>query len=270
MPYEYILYEKKDRIAYITFNRPERMNALHYPAQRELWDALLDFKRDPEVWVVIFTGIGEKAFCAGSDIKEMAAHADELPPWGEWHYASPEHIGPTGMLPTEIWKPMIAAVNGYALGGGMEITLNCDIVVAAEHASFGLPEVTIGEIASGGGVFRAPRQLPLKVVMYMVMTGERLSAEEMYRLGYVNKVVPLPELVPTATQIAEKICQHPPLGVQAAKECILRGLDLPVDYPPTAWQLFKPAVTQRLKDSEDAREAKRAFIEKQKGNYQGR
>ncbi len=270
MSYEFIIYEKKERIATITFNRPERMNALHLPAQQELWDALLDFKNDPDLWVVILTGTGEKAFCAGNDIKWMAEHANDPMPWGDWHYSSPNRIGPTGMLPTEIWKPMIAAVNGYALGGGMEMTLHCDIVVASENASFGLPEVTIGGIPGGGGVFRAPRQLPLKMVMYMVMTGERFSAEEMYRLGYVNKVVPLPELLSTAKRIAEQICQYPPLGVQAAKESILRGLDMPVDYPPTVWHLFKPAVTEKMRASEDAREARQAFIEKRKGHYKGR
>ena len=262
---KFIIYEKTDRVAYLTFNRPEVMNAISPPAQQEIWDALFDFQKDPEVWVAILTGAGDKAFSAGDDIKYR--HRGEPVPWEESVYMSPRHPGSTGMLPTGIWKPMIAAVNGYCLGGGLEMAMNCDIVIAADHASFGLPEVTLGRLPPDG-VFHLPRQIPLKVAMRMILTGEPISAQEAYRLGLVNEVVPLSELMPTALKVARRICQNPQPSVRAIKECVMRGLDLPINYPGRACDvLLKPSTLEAIRTSGVGEEGQRAFMEKRQPKY---
>src|SRR5437899_7482536 len=181
MPFEFVRYEKRDRIAYVTINRPEVMNALHPPANDELsavWD---EFAADPDTWVAILTGAGERAFSAGNDLKWTATHGMPRMPKG----------GFGGIVfRDDIWKPLIAAVNGVALGGGLEIALACDIIVASDNARLGLPEPRVGLMAAAGGVHRLPRPLPLQVGLGMMLTGRHLAAAEPLRIGLVNDGVP--------------------------------------------------------------------------------
>ena len=174
MEFEFIRYEKRDRIAYVTINRPEVMNALHPPAHEELarvWD---DVVTDPEIWVAILTGTGDRAFSAGNDLKWTTLHGVPRMPKG----------GFGGLVARDdLWKPLIAAVNGFALGGGLELALACDVIIAAEHARLGLPEPRVGLMAAAGGVHRLPRHVPLKVAMGMILTGRPVSAAEAARIG---------------------------------------------------------------------------------------
>src|SRR5262245_14199006 len=194
MTLEFVRYEKRDRIAWVTINRPEVMNALHPPANEELsrvWD---DFAADPDVWVAILTGAGDRAFSAGNDLKYTAQHGVPRMPAG----------GFAGLVARELWKPLIAAVNGFALGGGLEIALACDVIIAAEHARLGLPEPRVGLMAAAGGVHRLPRHIPLKVAMGLMLTGRHLSAPEALRLGLVNEVVPGGDLLAVAERWARE------------------------------------------------------------------
>src|SRR5437899_816501 len=220
MPFEFVRYEKRDRIAYVTINRPEVMNALHPPANDELsavWD---DFAADPDTWVAILTGAGERAFSAGNDLKWTATHGMPRMPKG----------GFGGLVfRDDIWKPLIAAVNGVALGGGLEIALACDIIIAADHARLGLPEPRVGLMAGAGGVHRLPRHVPLKIAMGMMLTGKHLTAAEAHRWGLVNEVVPLKDLMKTVERWATEIMECSPLSVQASKEQAYQGLHLSIE-----------------------------------------
>ena len=258
--YKYALYNKKGELAYITINRPEVMNSLHIHAHWELAEIWNDFRDDPNLRVAIITGAGEKAFCAGNDLKYTAEHSGEprpdLPPGG--------FGGITNHF--QCWKPIIAAVNGFTLGGGLEIALACDIIITAEHARFGLPEPTVGAIAGAGGIHRLPRQIPLKVAMGMLLTGRHITAKEAYRIGLVNEVVTLQELIPTAEKWAGEILRCAPLSVRASKEAALKGLDLPLN---TAIDTTYPEL-QKIKSSEDFIEGSKAFSEKRAPNWKGR
>lgn len=271
MAYEFINYERKDHIAHLTFNRPEKLNAIHPPMQKELWNAMNEFRDDEDAWVIILTGAGDRAFCAGNDLKWRGGPVGGPHPKG-WRYGSdPERIGSTGSLPSEIWKPVIAAVRGYAVGGGMEITMHCDVVIASEDAQFGVPEIrNAGGFPGGGGIFRLPRQVPYKVAMWMLLSGEFMSAEYMHSVGYVNEVVPADQLAETAERYAQILCQNPPIAVQTSKEVALRGLDLPIDYPATAWQYQWGGISARMNNSEDAKESRQSWIERRKGVYHNR
>ena len=198
MSYRFATYEKRGRIAYVTLNRPEVMNALHLEAHLELAEIWEDFRDDPDVWVAILTGAGERAFSAGNDLKATAertanggdVQGDARPPFGR--------ITRDFHCP----KPMIAAVNGVAVGGGLEMALACDIIIAADHARFGLPEPRVGLFAGAGGIHRLARQLPFKVAMGLLLTGRLFGAEEAHRIGLVNEVVPLADLMATAERWA--------------------------------------------------------------------
>jgi enoyl-CoA hydratase/carnithine racemase len=271
MAYKFIVYEKTDHVVLLTLNRPEKLNAIHLPMQMELWEALIHFRKDPDAWVVVITGAGDRAFCAGMDLKWRSEHAAEATPWGTHYKSDPDRVGPVGSLPTEIWKPMIAAVRGYAVGGGMEITLHCDVVIASEDAKFGVPEIrNVGGFPGGGGIYRLPRQVPYKIAMWMLLSGQFMTAEYMRSIGYVNEVVTPAELITTAGRYARLLCENPPIGVQAAKEIALRGLDLPLDYPPTAWQYQWEGIAARMRNSEDAEESRRAWLERRRPVFRNR
>jgi enoyl-CoA hydratase/carnithine racemase len=258
MQLEFIRYEKRNRIAYVTINRPEVMNALHPPANQELSQVWDDFVADPDAWVAILTGAGERAFSAGNDLKWTAQHG--LP-------RMPAKGGFGGIVARDdIWKPLIAAVNGVALGGGLELALACDLIVAAETARLGLPEPRVGLMAAAGGVHRLPRQVPLKIALGMMLTGRPVSAAEAARVGLVNEVVSQAGLMAAAERWAGEILECSPLSVQASKQAALQGLAKPVLEAMTTHY----PLAQKLFTSEDVVEGPRAFAEKRKPVWKGR
>lgn len=257
MAYKFIKYEKKDHLAYVTINRPEVMNSLHPPANRELSDIFDDFQNDPNCWIGIVTGAGEKAFSAGNDLKYTAQHGMEKLGTGGFG-------GITERF--DLFKPLIAAVNGYALGGGFEIALACDIIVAAENAQFGLPEPTVGLMAGGGGVHRLPRQLPLKIAMGMLLTGKPVTAQKACEIGIANEVVPLKDLMAAADRWAKDIMRCAPLSVQSSKQCSMVGLGLSLDH---AIMRNYPAQDE-MRGSEDWIEGPKAFAEKRTPQWKGK
>ncbi|MCB1475730.1 MAG: enoyl-CoA hydratase/isomerase family protein [Rhodobiaceae bacterium] len=250
-----ILFEKRGHVAILTLNRPRVMNAVN----RALWfgagEAIDEFAADPAMKVLIITGAGERAFCAGSDLKAKAAGEMEFTAeeWARWGYA--------GIIRHFVPKPVIAAVNGLALGGGTEIALSCDLIVAAEHASIGLPEPLHGQIAGAGGLLRLPRQIPLKVAMNTILTGEFMSAEEAKGWGLVNDVVPAGELIDKALEKAEKICAASPAAIRASKETVYRGLEVPLDFPGEAWKINQSFI-DIVEAGPDSKEGAKAFAEK--------
>jgi enoyl-CoA hydratase/carnithine racemase len=259
MAYEYATYEKKGRIAVVTVNRPERMNALHPPANFELDAIWNDFERDPEVWVGILTGTGDKAFSAGNDLRFTAEHGRDMIRMADSGFG-----GLTNRM--QCWKPIIAAVNGYALGGGFEMALACDIIIAADHARLGLPEPRVGLMAGAGGVHRLPRVIPQKIAMGYILTGRHMTAQEAHRLGVVNEVVPLAQLMTTALGWAEEILACAPLSIRASKQAVMMGSGQPLDVA------LKLGFTEadRMRRSEDTVEGPRAFAEKRKPNWKAR
>lgn len=261
-----IIYEKKGRIAIITINRPENMNAIDPETTMELRKAWMDFNDDPDIWVGILTGAGNKAFSAGADLKKlipfmarMAANERR-----EYEDKNPGLGGITGGL--NIWKPIIAAVNGFCLAGGLEMALACDIRISAEHATFGLMEVSRGIIPGAGGTQRLPRMIPVGIAMEMILLAKRIDAQEAFRLGLVNKVVPGPEVLPTAIKYAEAILQNAPLAIRAAKEVILRGLSMPLEEGLRLERFLQ----SYLFASEDAIEGPKAFAEKRKPTWKAK
>ncbi len=252
-------YTKEDRIAIFTINRPEALNAMNMEAVRELHEAMVDFRDDPDLWVGIITGAGEKAFSAGADIKDtlpfMKEHRDK--PW----------VAPTTpMRGLELWKPLIAAINGLALGGGLEIALACDIRIASENARLGTPEVILGLIPGWGGTQRLPRMLPWCKAAEILLMGKPVNAEEAYRIGLVNKVVPLEQLMPTAREWAEVICQAGPLAVRAAKEAMIRGCGMTLEEGLR----LENSLDAYLMGTEDFTEGTTAFVEKRKPVYKAK
>lgn len=257
---EFVRFEKRGRVAWVTLNRPEVMNALHPPCHDRL-DAIWDeFATDPELWVAVLTGTGERAFCAGNDLKWTAQNANRMPPLPKGGFAG---------LATrfDLVKPVIAAVNGVALGGGFEVVLACDVVIAAQHAQFGLPEPRVGLVAAAGGAQRLPRQIPLKVAMGMMLTGEAITAARALELGLVNEVVAREDLLDAAGRWADRIAACSPLSVRATKQAALNGLDRPLQDAIAIGNY--PAVLELLR-SDDALEGTRAFAEKRRPQWKGR
>ncbi len=260
--FDNIIYQKNDRIATVTINRPDRRNAIDPKTSYELHTAWTDFRDDPDLWVGILTGAGDKAFSAGADLvamsRAMAGEAD----------AAPVPPAPFGGITRgfQCWKPMIAAINGYCLAGGLEMALCCDIRVAAEHAQFGVPEVTRAIIPGAGGTQRLPRALPLGIALELLVTGGRFDAQWALRCGLVNHVVPADQVMPKALEIAGAICRNGPLAVRAAKESALRGREMPIEQGLNLEDMLQ----QRLLRSDDAREGPLAFAQKRTPEYKGR
>ena len=260
MPYENLLYEKREQIAYVTVNRPQVLNALNLKTVEELGDCFTNIQNDPEVRVAILTGAGEKSFVAGADINELARQTPverkEFAFFGQRIFNLIENLG----------KPVIAAVNGYALGGGCELALACNLRIASENARLGQPEVKLGIMPGYGGSQRLPRLVGKGIALELLLTGEPVTAAEAHRIGLVNHVAPLAELIPTAEAIAKKIISNAPLAVRFTLEAVNHGLEM-----PQGEGLFLEASLFGLCcATEDMKEGTRAFLEKRPAKFTGR
>ncbi len=250
-------YKKEGRIATFTINRPRAFNAIDVESWQQLNEAMIDFRDDPELWVGIVTGAGDKAFCAGADIKDTLPYMKEHSHW-MWPMAPKYGL--------DLWKPLIAAINGVALGGGLEIALACDIRIASENARLGTPEVNLGLMPGWGGTQRLPRVIPWAKAAEILFMGKPIDAQEAYRIGLVNKIVPQDKLMSTAKEWAQALCQVGPLGVRAAKQAMLRGYSLPLEEGLR----LEGSFFQHLLNTEDHKEGVSAYIEKRKPNFKAK
>jgi crotonobetainyl-CoA hydratase len=257
-----VLTERRGNVMVITINRPEARNAINAAVSTGVGDALEEARRDAGVRAVVITGAGDRSFCAGADLKAIARRENIYhPDHGEWGFA--------GYVRHFVDKPTIAAVNGAALGGGTELALASDLVVAAQSATFGLPEVKRGLIAAAGGVFRIVDQLPRKVALELLMTGEPLTASDAYRWGLINQVVDDGAVLDAALALAARVTVNAPLSVQASKR-IAYGVDdgiITNDEP--GWERTMREMRSLMR-SEDAKEGPRAFAEKREPVWQAR
>jgi len=259
---EAIKYEKKNHIATITFNRPEAMNAMNAVMRKELGEAYVDFRDDIDSWVLIITGAGEKSFSAGMDLKEMAARlAGGPPPKGTVPPPEPPDLMAGNI---DIWKPIIAAINGVAIGGGLELALACDIRIAAEGARMGLMEPKRGIVPGGKGTIRLPRIVPLGIALEMLLSGDLITAQEALRIGLVNQVVPAGELMPAAVKMAERFADSAPLAVQSIKETVYKTMGMPLK------EALNTRFGANVFASEDAKEGTAAFAQKRKPQWKGK
>lgn len=256
MPYEMILTETHGKVGLITFNRPQAMNALNNQLMRELMDALESFDKNEHIRVMVITG-NEKAFAAGADIKEMADKSIH-------QMMDTDHVAVFGRIRT-IQKPVIAAVSGFALGGGCEVALSCDMIIASESARFGQPEITIGVIPGAGGTQRLTHAVGKAIAMEMVLNNRTLLAQEALQFGLVNRVVPVSDYLNEALKLAEEIAGRAPLAVAAAKKMINQSFERFLsDGLAQEKQVF-----YNLFASQDQKEGMRAFIEKRKPEWKG-
>jgi enoyl-CoA hydratase len=260
MNFENILFEKKGAIAYVTINRPKVLNALNMATMEELRAAFTAIRDDREIRVVLMTGSGEKAFIAGADIGELAKNdavsAKEYTHRGQSVLDLIENLG----------KPVIACINGFALGGGCEIAMACTMRLASENARLGQPEVKLGIIPGYGGTQRLPRLVGKGIAMQLVLAGEMISAQEAHRIGLVNEVTTAAELIPRAEAIAQKIIANSPLAVQYAMEAVNKGMEMTL-----AEGLYLEAVLFAVAcASEDKKEGTSAFLEKRPAQFKGK
>ena len=260
MNFENILFEKKGAIAYVTVNRPKVRNALNMATMEELRSAFHDLKNDGGVRVVILTGSGDKAFIAGADISELAKHD----PVGAKEYT---HRGQSVLnLIENLGKPVIACINGFALGGGCEIAMACTMRLASDNAKLGQPEVMLGIMPGYGGTQRLPRLVGKGLAMQLLLTGEQISAQEAHRIGLVNEVTAPAELIPRAEAIAQKIIANAPLAVQYAMEAVNKGMEMPL-----AEALYLEATLFAVCcATEDKKEGTTAFLEKRQAQFKGK
>ena len=254
---EYCSIEKDNHIMTVTLERTERLNALHPPANAELGEVFDDFANDDDMWVAIITGRG-RGFSAGNDLRYQAEGGERVPmPRG--------FAGLTSRF--DLQKPVIAAVNGVSMGGGFEIALACDLIIASEKALFALPEPKVGLAALAGGLNRLPRQIGSKRALGMILTGRHVSAEEGLALGFVNEVVPHDDLMNAAKRWANDICQCAPLSIRASKDVVYRSLDCA--SLEESMKVGYESVQAMIK-SEDFIEGPKAFSEKRPPNWKGR
>jgi enoyl-CoA hydratase len=252
-------YQKEGRVAIFTINRPEAANAMNLQAYRELTAAVLDFRDDDNLAVAILTGAGERHFCAGVDLKDFM-------PFLRKTVRKPWQIPPTFVRRIDLYKPLIAAVNGTALGYGFEMSLGCDIRLASENAVFGLPEATLGVFPGGGSTQRLPRLIPQGIAAEMLFTGKRIDAQEAYRIGLVNKVFPVGQVLAAAKELANRICLSGPLAVKAIKQCLIRGVyNMSLDEG----LILEETLQKDVFESKDFLEGTASFFEKRKPTFKG-
>jgi enoyl-CoA hydratase len=261
MSYEHILLERAEAVAIITINRPKQLNALNQAVLGEIDAALDDLAADDAVRAIILTGTGDRAFAAGADIGELAAL--ESATQGRALATRSHHLG---RKMADLHKPIIAAINGFALGGGLELALACDIRLASDTAQVGLPEVTLGIIPGWGGTQRLPRLVGPGMAKLLMMTGERIDAAEAHRLGIVERVYPQAELMDAARQLAQKMAGLPPISIGAIKQAVNRGLNMALDDA----NMYEASLFAELTVTQDCKEGTRAFLEKRKPEWQGR
>jgi enoyl-CoA hydratase/carnithine racemase len=253
-----VLRERRGHVEILTINRPDARNAVNGAVSTAMSSALDELTDDDDAWVVVLTGAGEKAFSAGMDLKAFSS--------GEGAAIIGATGGFAGVTKRDFPKPLIAAVNGSALAGGFEIMLSCDLVVAADHATFGIPEAKRGLIAGAGGLIRMPKRLPMAIALEMAMTGDPIDAERALGLGLINAVVPAATLIDEAVALAERIAENAPLAVRHSKDVMRRCADLPESE---GWKINDAAVAVVF-TSADAMEGPIAFAEKRKPNWQGK
>ncbi len=256
-----VIIEKKDRIGYLTINRPEVLNALDNETLKQLWQGWADFGDDPDVWVVLITGAGEKAFSVGRDLKKYK-EGEGVPQLGLVFESF--HDFTLGQA-AKMYKPVIAAVNGYAIGWGFTLVLLADIRIAAENALFGFTEVTYG-LPTGVGSVLLPQTASWCHAMEILLTGKKIGAAEAYRMGLVNRVVPRQEVLPCAEKIAHEICENGPLAVKTTKRIAWMSLDMPFETARQGAEMLRYI----MRGTEDAKEGPAAFVERRKPRYKGK
>jgi enoyl-CoA hydratase len=250
-----VLRERRGHVEIVTINRPEARNAIDFETSAALADVFDEIEADDDVWAVVLTGAGDKAFCAGMDLKAFAGGGNVMGVSG----------GFAGVTNRDFPKALIAACIGHALAGGFEIMLSCDMVVAADHATFGIPEVKRGLVAGAGGIIRLAKRISLARALELGMTGDAIDAQTAYLLGLVNRVLPGPQVLDAAVALAERVCDAAPLAVRATKKVIKASLELP---EPEAWKMQGEAAAAVF-TSPDALEGATAFAEKRKPRWTG-
>jgi enoyl-CoA hydratase len=259
MSFDNLLLERDGAVAILTINRPQILNALNTTALDELRRAVLELKHDASVRAVIITGAGEKAFVAGADIKELAV---QRPVQGKEHALRGQHVFD---LIENLGKPVIAAINGYALGGGCELALACTLRVAADTARLGQPEINLGIIPGYGGTQRLPRLVGKGVALDLLLTGRQVTAGEALEIGLVNRVVPAAELMTEARRLADELATKAPIALQYIIEAVNRGLEVSFDKA----QFLEASLFGLIASTEDMREGTSAFLEKRKAEFKG-
>jgi enoyl-CoA hydratase/carnithine racemase len=266
MDYQTIIYQVKNHIAYITLNRPEVMNAINRQMAQELIAASAEVTRDPQVTVIVLSGAGDRAFCTGLDLKERARDTEDAPFFHRRRTAVQPGIRTQTQALSAIDKPTIAAIQGYAVGGGLELALACDLRIAAENAKLGMMEVRRGRLGASGGTQRLPRLIGTANALELCLTGEPVEAAEAFRLGLVNRVVPNEQLMTRAEELAAKISLGAPLSVLAIKEAITKGVQLPLEQGLK----LEAELALALSTTDDQKEGSRAFAEKRPPAWKAR
>jgi enoyl-CoA hydratase len=260
MPFDNLLLERDDAVALVTINRPQVLNALNLATLDELRRVILDLKKDDSVRAVILTGSGEKAFVAGADVNELAV---QTPIAGREHALAGQHVLD---LLENMGKPVIAAINGYALGGGCELALACTLRIAADTARLGQPEINLGILPGYAGTQRLPRLVGKARAMELILTGAQISASEAERIGLVNRVVPAAALLIEAKKLARELARQPPIAVRYIIDAINHGLEMPF----VEGCRFEATLFGLVAASEDMREGTRSFLEKRKPEFTGK
>ncbi len=258
--YENIIYEKKDSVATITLNRPKALNALNTPLMKELRDALEDAEQDENIRVIVITGAGEKAFCAGADIPEILEKSSiEARNWSLFLQDTTRYI-------ESIRKPVIAKINGFCLGGGLELAMSCDFRIASDRSRFGQPEINLAVIPGAGGTQRITRLIGRTKAMELDMTGDQIDAQEAYRLNLVNRVVPAEELDKAVDELVQKLLSKSSVILGIIKLAINKGIEMDIDRA----LYYEAECFGSALATEDAREGLKAFIEKRKPEFKGK